>query len=162
MRHRLGGSKGGFTLIEVIVVGLLAALLGVGLIQMLYWLFSGSRHEQQVAHLQAQANIVGEEIARHVHVSTTIATAADSSSLEFYTGGTLRHKLSISGDTLYERKNSVQVPFRVAGQPVLVKGDSSYFVADITGDFLLDMRLLIKRGDSAYYSLRTGNLRCRN
>lgn len=147
--------KKGFTLTEILVVGLLAALLGVGVVGLLRWVFGDSQEDQKRAHLQSKANIVLEEIGRRVHVSSQVSTPA-SHQLDFVTGGVPSGSISFSGDTLKENG----VPFIIGGSAVLLKSDSSYFQADSTGNFVTTQ--LVLRHDNARFILHTGILRCRN
>lgn len=148
-------TKRGFTLTEVLVVGLIATLLGVGIVHSLTWMFATSRTEEQTSHLQTEANIIIEDIARRVHVSTTIATPT-SHLLQFYTGGSLTRTISISNDTLLENGQA----FKVSGTPVLLDATQSFFAADSTGEFL-NAQLHLRR-QNAHFTLHTGTLRCRN
>lgn len=149
--------KRGFTLIEVIWVGLIAAVLGFGIVSMLTWMFRVSKEDQTRAHLQTQANIVLEEIARHVHISSTVASVG-TSLLLFYVNGAPSGSMAFTQDTLMQDG----LPFLVAGLPVLVVGDSSFFNADTasSGEFV-NTRLVLRR-DNARFTLHTGILRCRN
>ena len=148
-------TKKAFTLIEVIVVSLIVALLGIGLVTVLVWMFGSSREDQQRAHLQTQANIVHEILSRNVHNSSHVSSPTVSS-IQLVTGGASSGTFSFSGDTL-KQNNKV---FAVAGRPVLVKSDSSFFNADSSQGFV-NTRLVLRR-DNVRYVLHTGVLRCRN
>lgn len=156
MRKTRPQSQCGFTLTEVVVVSVVAGLLGVGIVTMLAWMFGTSQDDQMRAHLQTNSNIVLEELARKVHVSSRVISSADSSTLQFVTGGIATGTMSFAGDTLKQNGN----PFKVAGYPVLIQSDSSFFGADTSGNFV-NTQLVLRR-DNARFTLHTGILRCRN
>jgi Tfp pilus assembly protein PilV len=147
--------KRAFTLIEVVVVGSLAALLGVGLVGILQWFFGTSQEDLKRSHLQTQSNIVLEEISRQVHVSSRVATPV-AHTLVYYTGGVYQGNFTFANDTLKQNN----VPFVIAGHTVLVKSDSSYFIADTSGAFVNSH--LVLRQENARFILHTGIIRCRN
>jgi len=147
--------KKGYTLIEVLIAGLLAALLGVGVISLLMWMFGASKVEQNRSHLQSEANIFLEELARKVHMGSQVETPTPQF-LRIHTGGAPSDSFAISGNTVIYNGTT----FMVSGIPMVIVGDSSTFVADTSGNFV-NTTLLLQRGE-ANFKLHTGILRCRN
>lgn len=155
MQSHILKSRRGFTLTEVLIVGILAAVLGMGIISLLTWMFSGSRHDQKVSHLQTEANVVLESVGRRVRASSSVHSPSNKH-VDFYTGGAITGSLSIVGDTLKENG----IAFIVSGTPILLDGAGSTIYADTTNE-TVDLELVLRR-DDARFTLHTGNLRCRN
>lgn len=148
--------KKGFTLVEVIVVGVIAATLGAGLVSILVWTFNVSKDGRNMAHLQDQGNAVLEDYARHVRNSTSIEIADAGKKVRFLLGGIPSDSFVISGSSLYEHG----AIYKVGGEPLILINSSSTFTVDTT---FRAARLDIVLSRSAQkFTVSSGYFRCRN
>jgi hypothetical protein len=142
--------------VEVIVVGVIAAILGIAVTSVLSWSFKASANGKDLSHLQDQANVVLEDVARRVRNHTSVELGDNGKRLVLLKGTTRDDSLHISGGALYEGSGN----YKVGGTNVLLIDTSSRFLVDSAGH-ASRINLVLKRDDETY-KLISGYFRCRN
>jgi prepilin-type N-terminal cleavage/methylation domain-containing protein len=147
--------KNGFTLVEVIVVGVLVAILGVGIISVLSWMMHDGKEANQKAHLQSEGSVIQEDLGRRTRESTKVLVTGGKI-VSFVKGGVTTSTFKILGGQIQDNG----LTYMVSGTPVLLDESVSFFASDTVAKTL--QVFLVLKHDSVRFNLSTNALRCRN
>ena len=148
-------NKRGYTLIEVIVVSVIAAMLGFGVVNLLSWMMRDGNDVNQKAHLQSEASVILEDLGRRTRASTKVLVAGGKM-VSFLKGGVLTSSVGVVGGQLQENG----IAYKVSGVPVLLNGAQSFFIADTLAKTLQVNMVLVR--NNIDYTINTVVMRCRN